>query len=174
MRVIKWLDEHIEEVFLVIFTAIMVSVIFLQVIMRFIFESSLSWSEELARYCFIWLVYIGISYGVKKQRHIKVDVLLLLFKDKGRLIFTIIANLLFLIFCLFVMRYGTDIALKLLDWGQKSPALQIPMGLIYFAAPVGMGLTAIRIIQNLIKQIKALFGFEEIEIKTTQEKLQEE
>lgn len=174
MKIIKWLDDHTEEVLLVIFTAIMVTVIFLQVIMRFIFESSLSWSEELARYCFIWLVYIGISYGVKKQRHIKVDVLLLLFKDKGRLVFTIISNFLFLIFCFFVMRYGTDIALKLLEWGQKSPALQIPMGLVYFAAPVGMGLTAIRIIQNLIKQLKALFGFEEVEIKTTQEKLQEE
>jgi TRAP-type C4-dicarboxylate transport system permease small subunit len=174
MKVLKWFDDHTEEVILVIFSAIMVSVIFLQVIMRYVFDASLSWSEELARYCFIWLVYIGISYGVKKQRHIKVDVLLLLFKEKGRLFLTILSNILFLFFCFFVIKYGSSIAMQILDWGQKSPANQIPMGLVYLAAPIGMGLTAIRLIQNLIKQFKALFGFAEVEIKTTQEKLQEE
>jgi TRAP-type C4-dicarboxylate transport system permease small subunit len=174
MKVLKWFDDHTEEVILVVFSVIMVSVIFLQVIMRYVFDASLSWSEELARYSFIWLVYIGISYGVKKQRHIKVDVLLLLFKERGRLVLTIISNLLFLFFCLFVIRYGSGIAMTILELGQKSPANQIPMGIVYLAAPVGMGLAAIRIIQNLIKQFKALFGDGELEIKTTQEKLQEE
>lgn len=155
MKILHWLDRHIEEVFLVLFSAVMVAVIFLQVVMRQ-FDSSLSWSEELARYSFIWLVYIGISYGVKKDRHIKVDVLLLVLKNKGKIILTIIANLLFIVFAVFVIRYGTDIAMQLLSFGQKSPANQIPMGLIYLAAPVGMGLTLIRLLQNLIKHIKAL------------------
>lgn len=155
MKILRWLDRHTEEVLLVLFSAIMVAVIFLQVVMRQ-FDSSLSWSEELARYSFIWLVYIGISYGVKKDRHIKVDVLLLMLKNKGKIILTIIANLLFMVFAIFVIRYGFDIASQLLAFGQKSPANQIPMGLIYLAAPVGMGLTLIRLVQNLIKQIKAL------------------
>ena len=155
MKILHWLDRHIEEVLLVLFSTIMVAVIFLQVVMRQ-FDSSLSWSEELARYSFIWLVYIGISYGVKKDRHIKVDVLLLMLKNKGKIILTIIANLLFIAFAIFVIRYGYDIASQLLAFGQKSPANQIPMGLIYLAAPVGMGLTLIRLVQNLIKQIKAL------------------
>lgn len=157
MKIIRWLDRHIEEVLLVLFSGVMVAVIFLQVVMRQL-DSSLSWSEELARYCFIWLVYIGISYGVKKDRHIKVDVALLLLKDKGKIILTIIANLLFMVFAIFVIRYGYDIANQLLNFGQKSPANQIPMGLVYMATPIGMGLTLIRLIQNLIKHIKALRG----------------
>lgn len=155
MKILKWLDRHIEEVLLVFFSAVMVAVIFLQVVMRQL-DSSLSWSEELARYCFIWLVYIGISYGVKKDRHIKVDVALLLLKEKGKIILTIISNLLFIVFAVFVIRYGFDIASQLLNFGQKSPANQIPMGLVYMATPIGMGLTLIRLIQNLIKHIKAL------------------
>lgn len=174
MKILKWLDDHIEEVFLVLFSVLMVSVIFLQVIMRYVFGSSLAWSEELARYSFIWIVYIGISFGVKKQRHIKVDLLLLAFKDKGRIVFNIISNLLFLAFAIFVIRYGYDIASQLLTFGQKSPANQIPMGYVYMAAPVGMGLTAIRLIQNLIKQFKALFGNGDTEVKTELEKVQEE
>lgn len=157
MKILKWLDRHIEEVLLILFSTIMVVVIFLQVVMRQ-FDNSLSWSEELARYSFIWLVYIGISYGVKKDRHIKVDVALLLLKEKGKIILTIIANLLFIVFAIFVIRYGYDIANQLLNFGQKSPANQIPMGLVYMATPVGMGLTLIRLIQNLIKHIKALRG----------------
>ncbi|KHF38742.1 TRAP transporter small permease [Halalkalibacter okhensis] len=174
MKVLKWLDDHIEEVFLVLFSVIMVSVIFVQVFMRYIMGSSLAWSEELARYCFIWMIYIGISYGVKKQRHIKVDVLLLLFKDKGRIVFNIISNVLFLAFAIFVVFYGYQMAQQLLNFGQKSPALQIPMGFVYMAGPVGMALTAIRLIQNLIKHIKALLGKGDTEVKTELEKVKDE
>ena len=169
MKVLKWLDEHFEEYILVAFSAVMVTVIALQVFMRHVMGSSLSWSEELARFCFIWLVYIGISYGVKKQRHLKVDVALLLLKNKGKIILNIIANLIFLVFAIFVVIYGYDIAQQLLGWGQTSPALKIPMGLVYMATPVGMALTAIRIIQQLVKQFMALLGKEEFEVKTEQD-----
>lgn len=173
MKVLKWFDEHFEETLLVIFSSIMVSVITLQVFMRHVMGSSLSWSEELARFCFIWLVYIGISYGVKKQRHIKVDVLLIILKGKQKLILNILANILFLGFAIFVIIYGYNISQQLLGWGQTSPALKIPMGLVYLASPVGMAFTSIRIIQQLIKQIKALSGKEEFDVKTEQEILME-
>lgn len=174
MKVIKWLDDHFEEYLLVLFSLVMVSVITLQVFMRFVLNSSLTWSEELARYCFVWLIYIGISYGVKKQRHIKVDVALALLKDKGKNILTLISNVLFLIFAIFVVIYGYDVAQSLLGFGQKSPSLSIPMGLVYLATPVGMGLTAIRLIQQIIQQIKSLFGDGEFKVKTEQDLIFEE
>lgn len=158
MRTLKWLDENFEKVFLVLFSTIMVVVIFLQVFMRYVMQNSLPWSEELARYCAIWLVYIGISYGVKKQRHISVDIAFLLLKDRGKLILQIIANILFLSFAIFVALYGYDTSARLLEFGQKSPANQIPMGLVYLAAPVGMALAGIRIVQNLILQFQSLFS----------------
>lgn len=173
MRVVRWLDDHIEEVLLTIFSSIMVVFIFIQVVMRQL-GNSLTWSEELARYCFIWLVYIGISYGVKKQRHIKVDVALIFLKEKAQIVLTIIAHIIFIFFALFVVRYGYDIATKLLAFGQKSPALHIPMGLVYMATPVGMGLTLLRLIQNLIKHFKALFGHGEFDGGTEADKIQEE
>ena len=156
MRVLHWLDEHAEETLLIIFSSIMVFIISLQVFMRHVLGDSLAWSEELARFSFIWLVYIGISYGVKKQRHIKVDVLLLLFKKKGKIILNMIANIIFIGFALVIIYYGQHIALRILELGQQSPGLQIPMGLVYLATPVGMGLTVIRLIQQIIEQIKAL------------------
>ncbi len=173
MRVVHWIDEHFEEVLLIIFSVIMVVTIALQVFMRHVMSSSLSWSEELARYCFIWLVYIGISYGVKKQRHIKVDVMLVLLKDKGKVVLNIISNFIFLAFAIFVIIYGYDISRQLLGWGQTSPALHIPMGVVYLATPVGMALTSIRLIQQLIKQFKTLFGKDDFVVKTEHEILLE-
>ena len=66
MKIVKWLDRHIEEVLLIVLSTVMLGIIGVQIFMRFILGSSLGWSEELARYCFIWLVFIGVSYGVKK------------------------------------------------------------------------------------------------------------
>ncbi|WP_059103280.1 TRAP transporter small permease [Shouchella shacheensis] len=155
---IQWLDRHFEECFLVFFSSIMVGSIALQVFMRFVMGSSLEWSEELARYCFIWLVYMGISYGVKKQRHIKVDVMLLLFKDKAKVALNTLSNVIFLAFALFVVLNGTTIAFYILEWGQTSPAMNLPMGLVYLATPIGMGAASIRLIQQIIKQVQYLSG----------------
>ncbi|MFC5712774.1 TRAP transporter small permease [Thalassorhabdus alkalitolerans] len=166
MRIVTYLDKHLEELLLVIFTGIMVGVIALQVFMRYFLGSSLAWSEELARYCFIWLVYIGISYGVKKQRHIKVDVLLLLLKERGKILLHMAANLCFLSFAVFVVIYGYRITESLLLFGQTSPSLNLPMGVVYAAAPIGMSLTAVRIIQQMYLQLKALLGKEEFYVKT--------
>jgi TRAP-type C4-dicarboxylate transport system permease small subunit len=162
MKLVKWLDEHFEELFLCLFSSIMVIVIGLQVFMRYVLQDSLSWSEELARYCFIWLVYMGISLGAKKKRHMSVDVVSLAFKDKGKIILSMIGNLLFLAFALFVSINGYQVTMKLLTWGQSSPALNIPVGLVYLAGPIGMGLTAIRLLQQLFHQIKRLVDKEAV------------
>jgi len=113
MKILKWLEAHFEEVLLVIITIIMIGSTSMQVFMRFVMGSSLVWSEELARYCFIWLIYIGISYGVKKQRHISVDVILTVLSNKGKIFLTMFGNLVFLGFAIFVVIYGYDLSLKL-------------------------------------------------------------
>lgn len=170
MRIVKWLDEHIEEVLLVFFSVIMVFIIALQVFMRYVMGSSLAWSEELARFSFIWMVYIGISYGVKKQRHIKVDVMLIALKGKAKIVLNMISNIIFLGFAIVIIYYGQEIAFRILELGQRSPGLRIPMGLVYLATPVGMGLTVIRLIQQLMQQGKALVGKGDFSVELEHEK----
>jgi TRAP-type C4-dicarboxylate transport system permease small subunit len=153
MRVINWLNEHLEEYILVILSALTVVIIFGQVFMRYVLGSSLIWSEELARYLFIWMIFIGVSYGVKKQKHIAVDALMLVFKDRGKLILSIIGDLGFLVFCFIISYFSIGVVMKVT---RLSPALEIPLGWIYAAPVVGFILSAIRIIQVLSKKIKGL------------------
>lgn len=151
MKAVRWLDKHIEEYLLIILSCFTVFVIFLQVFMRYILSDSLSWSEEVARYAFIWMIYIGVSYGVKKNKHLGVDAFSMLFEKKGKIIIGIIANLCFLLFVTVITYYGIDIVTKIT---RESAALQLPMKWVYAAPVVGMILTTIRLLQNLLLQYK--------------------
>ncbi|MDO7786038.1 TRAP transporter small permease [Desulforamulus aquiferis] len=160
MGLLKKIDEHFEEYLLSAILSTAVVLIAVQVFMRYVLEASPSWTEELARYLFIWMVYIGISYGVKKQRHIKVDVIMLILSERAKKSIIIISNFLFIIFCLVIIQQGTAVAIKLLSFGQTSPALSIPMGYVYLASPIGLSLSIIRLIQNIILQIRELWALD--------------
>jgi TRAP-type C4-dicarboxylate transport system permease small subunit len=150
MKVLKWLDENIESFILIVLSILTVVVVFIQVVMRYLLGSSLVWSEELARYVFIWMIYIGVSYGVKRQAHISVDAVALIFKRKGKLIFAICANLAFLAFAVLLCYYSFEVVAQVT---RKSPAMNIPMQLVYAAPMVGLFLTAIRVVQQMKLQI---------------------
>ena len=63
-KVFMLLDKHLEEILLVFGTMVMILLIFYQVVMRRCFNSSIAWSEELARYIFIWQVWLAVPYTV--------------------------------------------------------------------------------------------------------------
>ena len=66
MKILKWLDDNLEETILLVLLVIMTGLMGIQIISRYIFNASLSWSEELTRYLFIWSGFISISYCIKK------------------------------------------------------------------------------------------------------------
>jgi len=156
VKIVKRIDKHLEEFLLVPLFSVMVFVIGAQVFMRKVLNDSLSWSEELARYCFIWLVFIGISYAVKKQRHIRITALFDKLNDKVQIVLSFIVTFVFIVFALIVVYFGYEIADKILSSNQISPSLRIPMGLVYMAAPIGMLLTVIRLLQNAYFEYKTI------------------
>ena len=152
MKTIKWLDNHLEEYLLIALSTFTVVVIFGQVFMRYVLSNSLTWSEEVARYAFIWMIYIGVSYGVKKGKHLGVDAFSELFQEKGKIVLAILANSCFLVFSAVVIYYGFDIVVRIT---RESAALQLPMGWVYAAPVAGMILTMVRLLQRILHQTKA-------------------
>ncbi|MDG4674816.1 TRAP transporter small permease [Shinella sp. 838] len=75
MRVVRWIDTNLEPIFLGACMGLMALLIFVQVIMRYVFESSLLWSEELVRWLFIWTIWVGIAYAFRVGDHIRITVL---------------------------------------------------------------------------------------------------
>jgi len=147
MQLLKWLDENFEKTICVFLMSSMTGIIFLQFVMRRVFNNSLVWSEELARYMFIWLIYIGISYGAKLKRHIKVEVLVNTLSPKMQPYLLLLGEVIFLGFAVFIIYSSYGIVLRQIALGQNSPALGIPMSIVYAAPTVGFFLTSFRQLQ---------------------------
>ena len=65
-KVLHWLDENLEEFLLVVFLIAMTLIMGIQVLSRYVLGQSLSWSEEITRYLFIWSGFLSVSYCSKK------------------------------------------------------------------------------------------------------------
>ena len=70
---LKWLDENLEEFLMVALLIAMTVIMGIQVFARYALGASLSWSEELTRYLFIWSGFISVSYCTKKCISIKIE-----------------------------------------------------------------------------------------------------
>jgi TRAP-type C4-dicarboxylate transport system permease small subunit len=156
MKILKWLDNYFEITICITLMSFMTLLLFVQVIMRRVFSQSLYWSEELARYVFIWLIYFGISYGTKIIKHIRIEAFLGIFPQKIRPYIVILGDLLFLVFAVFIIFTSFDLIQKQLMLKQESPAIHMPMAVVYAAPFVGFTLTAIRQIQTILFRIKEL------------------
>jgi len=156
LKVLQWLDLNAEITINIFLMSFMVIILFIQVIMRRVFNNSLFWSEELARYMFIWLVYLGISHGARLRKHIKIDASLKLLPVKARPYMEILGDVLFLSFAVFVVFTAYRWVSLQLMLGQRSAALGIPMWVIFSAPMVGFTLTAVRQIQSVFFRIREI------------------
>ena len=130
--------------------ALMVVVVFAQVVAR-LTAGSITWSEELARYIMIYLTYVGASVGVKRKSHIAIEFINGRIPRRAEDTVDIVANLLCLFSCAIMFRYG--IRLVDLTMAQKTPAMQIPMGVAYFSMVLGSLLMVIHFITNILDSI---------------------
>ena len=160
-KILKWLDDNIELYICVFLMSFMTLLVFVQVVMRYVFNNSLSWSEELARYTFIWLIYIGISYGCKLRKHIKIDAALYLFPKKARPYVVLLGDILFIAFAVYITYTGFFYSMEQIRFDMRSAALKIPYQYIYMSTVVGFGLATIREIQTIIYRVKCLKNGEE-------------
>ncbi|WP_138472222.1 TRAP transporter small permease [Poseidonocella sp. HB161398] len=154
----KLLDEHFEEALVVLLLAAMSALIVLQVVMRYVFSASLTWSDEASRYCFVWMTYLGVAFGVKKSAHVNVTAVTDALPPRFHPWFRILATLLTGVFAVLVVWEGWFLVQKLLRFGQKSSSLGIPMAWVYMAPVTGFALVLVRLAQNLWFDIRALRG----------------
>lgn len=119
----------------------MTVLIFLQVLFRFVLGSPLAWSEEIAKYLFIWMTFIAGYVGARKGKHIGVEALQNALPSIGGKLLKSIANLVSAAF------FGAVIYYTLYFWQklsiQTSPALGIPISFVYLGMLIGSGFMAI-------------------------------
>lgn len=139
-KVIKTLDNiltKIEENLTFLLLLSMLLAVFASFVSRYIFNDPLTWTEEFARYVMIWATFIAASYGVKTGAHITLDVLVIYLSERGNKILRIVSYLFALVYCGLVIFIGIPFINSLIETHQQSPAMHIPMYVVYSSIIVG-------------------------------------
>ncbi|MCG5102562.1 TRAP transporter small permease [Oceanobacillus alkalisoli] len=130
----------------------MLVVISAQVVSRYLFASPFTWTEEMGRYTFVWLSFLGMGLAVKKGGHIALDLLL---KGVTGKLEKILQTIVYVLVGIFggIFTVG-GIKLMQLGAGQSSPSLSLPMELVYVVLPISGILIMYYVIEKLIKEFK--------------------
>lgn len=156
MKRFRWLEAILEEGLMVLFLGLMVLIMGFQVIARYGLGISLSWSEELTRYIFIWTGFLSVSYCTKKCIAIRIEQFIAFFPRRGKALFKILNHTLELILFLYLIPFAWKFLMAAVGSGQSSPALGIPMYYVQAAPLVGFVLSAVRIIQRWVIEWKSV------------------
>lgn len=133
--------NRIEEIVLVAMFAAMVLLIFVQVIMRKA-NNSLVWSEELGKFLFVWISWLGISIGQREGEHIKITMLVDRFPFRVAQIFNLLSDIVVIIICAVTLYYG--ITLVTTQWNVPYAGIKISTSWGYLAVVLGCGLMILR------------------------------
>lgn len=153
-----WLDANLEEFLLVILLMAMTLIMGIQVFSRYVLGMSLSWSEELTRYLFIWSGFLSVSYCSKKCLSIKIEQFVALFPRRGKALFKLVNHTFELIFFLYMIPFSFHYMMSAVESGQVSPACGIPMYYIQAAPFVSFILVALRILQRWVIEFQISRG----------------
>jgi TRAP-type C4-dicarboxylate transport system permease small subunit len=131
-------EDEVASVLLAAITVILV----LQICTRYFLGDPLSWTEEVSRHLFVWLVFFGASGAIRDRSHIAVDVVNTLLPARIRRIVMLGSNVLVLFFLINVLYWGARAVGRM--WGLSTATLEIPFGLVYTVFPITASLMIIR------------------------------
>ena len=134
--------DKLEEIILVTMFSCMVIVIFYQVIMRYVFNNSSFWSEELGKFLFVWISWLGISIGARRGEHIKISLLVDKMPFKAARLTNILTEIIVIVISGITAYYAYSLVLS-----QNSvpfAAIKISMSWGYLAVFIGCVLMCIR------------------------------
>jgi TRAP-type C4-dicarboxylate transport system permease small subunit len=151
---LSFIYNHFEELFLVLLFAFMVAIIFIQVIMRYVFNNALSWSEETGRFTFEWLTWIGISIGARMGEHIKITMLTDRLPFRGAQAMNILSEIIVIGIC--VITSYTGVILARTFSGSYFTMMHISLAWGYAAPITGCAIMTVRASVSIARSLKLL------------------
>jgi TRAP-type C4-dicarboxylate transport system permease small subunit len=151
----SFLDRFEERALIAGLWALLIMV-FVQVVLRYFFRITWNWIEEVARFLFLWLVWIGAGYAAKCRGHLRIEAFVSKLSPGARSWVEGLSLAIWIAFAAFLTWTGGQLTWMLIKRNQLSPVLQIPMAWAYASVPVGMGLMLLRLLQQFWEAISRL------------------
>lgn len=153
MRALLASLRHIERWLLATLMILMAATFTLNVVIRSLvpaYASHVVWIEEACLFALAWVVFVGLGITLERGRHIAMSTLLERMAPPRQKAVRLAINLLGAAFSIYLVKLCIDITLFVLNSGQESPTLNISMGWLYAAMPVGFALLALRYVAELV------------------------
>lgn len=150
---IKAADFMVTLILTIAAVTMIVSMVF-QVVFRFIFHAPLYWTEELSRYSFVYIVFIGAAWAGRQEMHLGVDYFTSKLPESASRYLNVIMDILIMVFSAIIVFAGAEVIP--VNFRQLSPALKIPMGAVYAAIPTGFLLLFLYYLDHLIRDMRSL------------------
>jgi C4-dicarboxylate transporter DctQ subunit len=144
----RWLDR-LEEWIVISMLAAMTGLTFVQVVLRYVFNSGFTWALEMTTIFFAVMIFVGISYGVRKGAHIGVDALVRLMPSRVRRAVSIFVVLACLAYAGIIISGSLDYVGKMRSVGVELEDLPFPIWIVRAIMPLGYALLTLRFLQVL-------------------------
>ncbi|KHF38944.1 TRAP transporter small permease [Halalkalibacter okhensis] len=149
-KVLNGLNKLLNGI-IALFLMTMVFLVFSNVVLRYLFDSGITWSEELARFLFVWVVFLGAIVAYKEKSHLGVDIFIGALPAKAQKVLYIFINLVVLVVLVVVIHGGYY--LMEINHTNYGPATGIPLSFIFSAGVLAAVVMAIMSIMQTIRYV---------------------
>ena len=166
MALLKWLDRNIEKLVIFICYSSMAGIVFVEVIRRFVFSQQAAWSTTLPIYLFLWITWVGASYNVRIRTHLKFDEIRVRLPYNIQFFLQVLDAVLWILFGVIVVIYSTEqVQLAKENFMIVQGTDNVLQWWFYVATPLAWSMLIIRVIQNLLEDIKSFIKREPLPIQ---------
>ena len=167
---LKWLDDNIEKIIILVSYVLMTAIIFVEVIRRFAFGQQAPWSSTIPIYLFLWVTWIGCAYNCKLRSHLRFEEFRMRLPYTGQFFCLVVDHLVWIGFSILVIYYAMEQVMIAKDnWAIVQGTDDVQQWWFYMATPIGFGLVIYRVLQNLFEDIRKFKNREPLPIKAAEE-----
>ncbi len=154
--VLRKIDQDGERWLLLILYAMIVATISTEVIRRFVLSYSSIWGEEIARYAFIYLAWIGASAAIRERAHIRIDVILHYLRPRAKAAIYLFGDFATLTLAVIALYWSLEPILTSLKFGSVTHGLRISNAWFLAAVPIGFAMMVFRLGQSILRDWRDL------------------
>jgi TRAP-type C4-dicarboxylate transport system permease small subunit len=150
------IDRDAERWLLLVFYVMLVITMAIEVLRREIFSYSSIWGEEIVRYSFIYLAWIGAAAAVKERAHIRIDVVMHYLGPRAKALLYIFGDLVMFGVAIIALYWSLETVHISWKFGSVTHGLRISNVWFLMAVPVGFALMIWRLLQSLLRDMRSL------------------
>ncbi|MEM1431808.1 MAG: TRAP transporter small permease [Pseudomonadota bacterium] len=152
-NILDALNRNAERWALLVFYVMLVATMFIEVLRREILSFSSIWGEEIVRYSFIYLAWIGAAAAVKERGHIRIDVIMNYVGRRVKAVLYMFGDIVMFVVAVIALYYSYEAVHVSWKFGSVTHGLRISQVWFLSAVPIGFALVTFRLIQSFLRDL---------------------